>query len=363
MKNVRNILSRRLYNQCLINPLLTSPEVLVKQFGAIQAQDFAAAKWAINQRLINSSEALIDKFFDEGKIIRTHVMRPTWHFIHTDDIEWMLRLTASNVKAAMKSNEKKLGLTKDDFIKSNKLLTKILRGGKQLTRNEISVEFNKSKFKVTNSLRLIHLLMHAELDRIICSGSKKGKQFTYALFDERVNKTKSLNSAEALAELTKRYFGSHGPAMIKDFAWWSGLKMADANKGIEMNDSILVKEIINDHTYWFTENSSLTVNSSNKVLLLPNYDEYIVGYTDRKEIINKFLVKNLDLRNNVLFNNTIIIDGEVKGTWRRIFKKDKILMEINSFSKLNKKERVRISEAAEDFGNYLGKLAELTWVN
>jgi hypothetical protein len=259
----------------------------------------------------------------------------------------------------MKSNEKKMGLSDDVFNKSNKLLSKILKGGKQLTRAEILDELNKFKLKISTSLELIHILMHAELKGVICSGAKKGKQFTYTLFEERVSKTVALNSDEALAELTKRYFTSHGPATNKDFAWWSGLTIADANRGIELNGSLLSKNVISNKTYWFTDRSIYSTNNSKKILFLPNYDEYIVGYTDRKEIINQTIVKNLDLRNNVLFNNTILIDGKVKGTWRRTLKSSKAIIEINLFIKLNKRQKEGLLRSAGDYGKFLNLDVEL----
>ncbi len=359
MKNENDILSARLYNQGLINNSFKTSEEVVKYFGAIQAQDYAAAKWAVGQRLKNSSDDLIEKAFNESKILRTHAMRPTWHFILPEDIRWILKLTSPRVKSGMASSEKKLGLDESIFKKSNSIISKILKGNKQLTRQEIAVYLNEANLIYEKFQRLTHIMMHAELDQVICSGAKKGKQFTYALLDERVPQTKSLKHDEALFELAKRFFTSHGPATLKDFSWWSGFTLADVNKGVELNKSSLESETINNKTYFFKNDVKTIKKLSLEIYLLPNYDEYIIGYTDRSEIINSSLVKNLDQRNNVLFNNTIIIDGKVKGTWRRTIKKDKVTVEINSFVNLNSKQNKKLINAVNTFSKFLGLPLEI----
>ncbi len=362
MNDSSDILNKRLYNQGLTNNSFNTVEDVVKYFGAIQAQDFTMVKWAVGQRIKNSSDDLIEKAFNDGKILRTHAMRPTWHFILPEDIRWILTLTSSRVKSGMASVEKKLGLDEKIFSKSNSIIKKILRGNKQLTRQEIAVYLKEAKLIDEKSQRLTHIMMHAELDQIICSGPKKGKQFTYALLDERILQTKLFKHDEALYELAKRFFTSHGPATIKDFAWWSGFTLADAKKGIELNKSYLKSETVNGKVYFFKDEISYLKKISSEIFLLPNYDEYIVGYTDRSEIINLSFVKNLDQRNNVLFNNIIIIDGQVKGTWRRTFKKDMVIVEINSFIKLNSTQIKRLINAVNKFGKFLNLPTEIVGI-
>ena len=362
MSSSLDILPTRLFNQGFSNNKFTCPEEVVKYFGAIQAQDFAAAKWTIGQRLKNSSDELIEKAFNDGRILRTHVMRPTWHFVLPEDIRWILKLTSSRVKSGMASVERKIGLDETVYKKSNSIIKKLLKENKQLTRQEIAIYLNEAKLIDKEPQRLTHIMMHAELEQVICSGPKRGKQFTYALLDERVVETKSLKHDEALSELVKRFFTSHGPATIKDFSWWSGLTLADSKKGIELNKSIITSETINDKTYFFKDDLTYPKKIISNIYLLPNYDEYIVGYTDRIEFIDLSLVKNLDQRNNVLFNNTIIIDGKVKGTWRRTFKKDRVIVEINLFVKLNSTQNKKIIYTVKKFGKFLNLPVEITGI-
>src|SRR5262245_24524323 len=168
----------------------------------------------------------IDELFNEGKILRTHVMRPTWHFVMPEDIRWMLKLTAPRINAVSAYYFRKMELDQAVLARSNAAISKALRG-KHLTREELGQVLGRAKIDA-KGLRLIYLMIRAELDAVICSGPLRGKQFTYALLDERVPKCRTLKRDEALAELTIRYFTSHGPALLRDFVWWSGLTITDA---------------------------------------------------------------------------------------------------------------------------------------
>ncbi len=246
-----DLICRRLHNQLLSQTKFTQPEKVVTWFGAVQAQDYAGAKWALGQRMRGATDDFIETCYNEGKILRTHVMRPTWHFVIPADIRWMLALTAPRVRAALSSMDGQLGLDRAIVKKSNALLTRALQGGKQLTRSELAPVL-KAGGVSTEGLRLGHLMLHAELDAVICSGARKGKQFTYALLEERAPQAKRLEREEALLELTKRYFRSHGPATLKDYVWWSGLTTTDARKGMEAIRTEFEQEAISDQTYWFS---------------------------------------------------------------------------------------------------------------
>src|SRR6266545_1542507 len=245
-----DITSYRLHNQRLSQTNLTNPAEVVNWLGAVQSQDFTGAKWAIGLRTSGLTEADVDRAFAEGSILRTHVMRPTWHFVTPADIRWMLALTAPRVRALLAYNDRQLEIDKVTLKKSDDVLAKTLGGGKQLTRLELGTALQKSKIN-TDDLRLTHLVMHAELSGVICSGARQGKQFTYALLEERVPPAKVLEHDEAVVELARRYFTSHGPAILKDFIWWSGLSSIDAKRGLEAIKPELEHEVINDETYWF----------------------------------------------------------------------------------------------------------------
>jgi hypothetical protein len=348
-----NIPFQRLHNQRLTEAFFDTPVEVVKWMGAVQSQDYPAAKWAVAQRTRGLNDAAVEQAFNQGAILRTHVMRPTWHFVTSDDIRWMLDLTAPRVHAATASYYRKLELDAATFAHSNDLIAKALEGGNQLTREELGVILDRAGIP-TLDLRLGHMMGYAELEGVICSGAMRGKQHTYALLAERAPNAKSLPRDEALAELTKRYFTSHSPATLKDYIWWSGLTMADAKAGLDMLKSQLIEETIGDETYWFSESMPSVKAAAPIVYLLPNYDEYLVGYTDRSAIYGTLDGGKLDSRGNVLFNHTIVVDGQVVGTWKRAFKKDAVIIEPAYFRPLSEAENQAFIAAANRYGEFLG---------
>jgi hypothetical protein len=347
-----DITSKRLLNQHLAFPVFKNPADVVKYMGAIQSQDYAGAKWAIAQRLLGASDTLIEKAFANGDIIRTHVMRPTWHFVSPDDIRWMLELTAPRVTAIAGTRHRQLQLDDHIFSRSEIALSAALQGGKQLTRSEIADVLQQAGI-ATDEQRFVHIMMQMELNGLVCSGGTRGKQFTYALLDERVPRTKTLDRNEALATLADRYFTAHGPATLADFAWWSGLSVADCKAGLEMVKHKLTNETVEGSTYWFTEQLHHPKSKSAVAFLLPNYDEYIVSYKDRSAAIAAKDIDKADPRGTI-FNNTIVINGRIAGTWKRSFKKNTVVLDIFPFSKLSKVNNAAIAAAAKRYSKFLG---------
>jgi len=324
--------------------------------GAIQAQDYGMAKWAIGLRLPGSDDAIIEKAFNEGKILRTHVLRPTWHFVTPRDIRWMLDLTAPRILSSLAHNDRHLSLDKKELKKTNDVLAKALEG-KQLTREEVRAVLEKAKVD-TSGLRFMHLLEHAELDRIICSGAKTGNQFRYALFDERAS-SKTMGREEALAELTKRFFTSRGPATIYDFAWWSGLSVTDAKKGIAMVKKKFKKENIDGKEYFFRIPSSFWDEIAQTTLLLPNYDEYVVSYKDRKEAIDKKHLAVILKERNAVFTNSILVNGRIEGTWQRTIKNNSVAVTTRFFSTLSKGKQKLVKGGANQYSKFIGKSLQI----
>src|SRR5438270_2674002 len=229
-----DIAQRRLHNQHITRRTLETPEALVEWLGAVQAQDYAAAKWALGLRLPGVTDDDIEQAFTGGTILRTHVMRPTWHFVSSADIRWLLALTAPRVHAANAYWYRRVGVDETTVGHSMDVLANALQGGKQLTRDELASALKLAGIVTEGEQRVTYIVMRAELDGLICSGARRGKQFTYALLAERAPHPRMLARDEALAELTMRYFMSHGPAAIRDFVWWSGLTAADAKAGLAM---------------------------------------------------------------------------------------------------------------------------------
>jgi hypothetical protein len=252
------------------------PEDVVRWLVAVQSQDYGPAKWSVAQRTGSVSDADMDRTFVGGTILRTHVLRPTWHFVLPADIRWMLKLTAPRVHALNAYMYRQLELDDTVLKKCNARLVRALKGGNQLTRKEIETTLKRAGV-AANGFRLAYFLMNAELNGIICSGAQNDKQHTYALLDERVPQAKSFTHDEALTELTLRYFASHGPATAKDFKSWSSLTMADIKKGLEMVASQLKHEVIDGLACWFVASAPYPKTMSPVVHLLQGYDEYIMG--------------------------------------------------------------------------------------
>lgn len=322
----QDIACQRLHNQLITQRIFARPSDVVGSLLAVQAQDYAAAKWALGLRSQDTTEDAIEQALTAGTILRTHVMRPTWHFVLPADIRWLLALTAPRVNAAAAYWYRKLELDDALFTRSNAVIARALQGGKQLTRSELMVALQQAGIAINDPLRSTHLMMRAELDAIVCSGARRGKQFTYALLDERAPQADVYDRDEALAQFASRYFASHGPATVQDFAWWSGLTVVDARTALDMIKSQLIYEVVNGQVYWFAHATPPIHNLEQTTYLLPNFDEYTVGYADRSAIFAESHTAKLDSRNNIIFNNTIVIDGRVIGTWKRTLKKASVAL-------------------------------------
>jgi hypothetical protein len=312
MMTEQTIPQQRLTNQHLTGPGLEKPADIVAWLGAVQAQDYSGAKWAVGQRLRAADDTLLDQALAEGSILRTHIMRPTWHFVTPVDIRWLLALTAPRVNAVNAHMYRQLDLDEALFVRSNAAIAKALTGGRQLTRSELG-EVLLQVGIVAEGLRRGYIVHRAELDAVVCSGGRRGKQFTYALLDERAPQAHMLDRDEALAELTKRYFTSHGPATAADFAWWSGLTQKDALAGLAMVRDDIVEEAKGDQTYWLAPDRPIMTAPSPTAYLLPNYDEYLISYRHNSGVLNPAHADLIE-RSNPIFAHFILIDGHMVGT-------------------------------------------------
>ncbi len=354
--NDSEIVQHRLVNQNITTTNLLKPEEMITFLGAMQAQEFSQAKWAIGLRLPHLIEADIEKDFIDGKIIRTHILRPTWHFVSPQDIRWMLSLSASCLKAVNAFMYRKMELDNKIFKKTNNILGKALEGGKQLTRSQLASELQQKKITAEGT-RLSCIMMQAELDGIICSGAKIGKQFTYALLDERVAPSKPMKTDEALAELTKKYYNSRGPATLKDFATWSGLNITQVKKGLSMVINDFKHTKIENTDYYFPSihsNNILSkgISSKQNVHLLPIYDEYIMGYKDRSfHFTSKY---KINPTSSYTFDNTIMINGQIAGIWRRTIHKNSIDLEYNLFRPLSNTGKKEFVLAVDHYSKFMG---------
>lgn len=345
-----DIIGSRLATQGLVFPLKKTIPEIVGHLCAVQSQDYGAAKWALGARLPGVSDSGLDELYNSGAIIRTHVMRPTWHFVLPEDVKWMQQLTAHRVHALLNNTGKKLGLDEAVYRKSNKIIAKALKGGNYLMRSELEDLLNKGGI-ATGDLVMIHIMMKAELDCIVCNGPRKGKQFTYALFDERIRDTNPMLRDEALATLFRRYIEGHGPATLQDFAWWSGLTMTDAKDALSFLKSKLFCAGHEGQEYWYSGKQP-GVSRDSTVFLLPNFDEYTVAYKDRSILHD--IKKTGELTPFTLLGNLIIINGYAAGTWKKTVSKDHVTIEPSYFHAVKTAERKMVAEAAEAYGDFLG---------
>lgn len=345
-----DIAAMRVYSQRINIGKFTNPEDVVGYMVAMQAQEYAFAKWAIGLRMISSTNAAVEKAMNTGVILRTHVLRPTWHFVLPKDIRWLLSLTAPRIDAGNATMYKKQEVDSTIFNKSHTLLIEAMEGGKQLTRLAITEILNSAGI-ATNDLRLTILLMKAELDQIICSGGREGKQFTYALLDERAPVVPALQHDEALAQLVLSYFTSHGPATVNDFVHWSGLTVADAKKGIEVNSGLLGSIVVEGKTYWMSPGATQGIDEKPANCLLPVYDELIIAYKNRDAMIP---AKYRDKVGDITFFPTVMVNNQVIGNWSRNISKTNIAIEIKPFGNLNKAQTKTIETASKRFKKFNG---------
>ncbi|HYE86763.1 MAG TPA: winged helix DNA-binding domain-containing protein, partial [Vicinamibacterales bacterium] len=301
------MLGQRLRNQLLVASATRTPADVVSWLCAIQAQDYPAAKWAIGLRLPHCHDADIEQAFNDGLILRTHVLRPTWHFVAPEDIRWLLALSGPRVHAVNNYYYRQLGLDAKTFNKSCAMMHRMLEGGQTLTRAELGTHLKRVKIPA-DGLKLGYLTMHAELEGVICSGPRRGKQFTYALLDERAPAGKPIDREEALGRLAKRYFASHGPATIKDFSWWSGFAMTEAQRAVESVKPALDSDVVGGLKYWSVAAPARPAQKM-PVMLLPNYDEYLIAYKDRGLVVDADRAANIAARANSALANHLIIDG------------------------------------------------------
>lgn len=345
-----NLPAIRLTQQKITNQDLVTPQNIAGYMGAIQAQDLEMSKWAIGQRLPNSTKETIENALNDGSLVRTHILRPTWHIVSGQDIRWMMALTGKNIKTLSATYERKLGMDTALFVKANDLIIKALEGGKSLTRQEVMQELEKGGIK-TDSSRAVHFMINAETDAIVCNGTPKGKEITYALLDEKVPKGLIMNKEESLFSLAKIYFKSHAPATLHDFHWWSGLSMTDARTGLQSVKADL-EEIMIDGKAYFQPRDLAVIDAQESVFLLPAFDEYCVSYKDRNAIFDKKW-HGQAITSNGIFKPIVVINGKVEGVWKRTIQKNKVLIEISFFDSSKKIGVEKLHSAANRFGDFL----------
>ncbi|HSK48497.1 MAG TPA: winged helix DNA-binding domain-containing protein [Coriobacteriia bacterium] len=350
---VLDIRRQRLVSQHISHATFRKPEEVVAYLGAMQAQDYAAAKWAVGLRMLHASDQQVEQAFNTGDILRTHVLRPTWHFVTPEDIGWMLALTAPRVHAANAHMYRRLELDDTVFERSQTALLTALQGGQYRTRNELREVLGAAGVVADAAGRMSYLMMHAELDGIVCSGPRRGRQFTYALLDERAPLAKRLDRDAALAELAQRYFVSRGPSRVNDLAKWSGLSGADARRGLAAVRDRLQRECLGDEEYWSGPLGPTDVAGPTAAHLLSVYDEYVSAYKGWSTIVDDATSRELIKMDNAL-NSIVVVDGRIVGTWKRTIRRHDVLVETNIMVPLTDLQERAVALAVREYGSFLG---------
>ena len=355
--NTSQILRLRLHHQQISAPRSGHPHQVVRHLVAMQAQEYSMAKWAIGLRMARPVlDADIESAFNSGKILRTHVLRPTWHFVTPADIRWLLALTAPRVHAASAFMYRKLELRAAEFRRSDAVLVRAFRDGEFLTRDALQASLARAGIKASGP-RLAYLVMHAELEGLICSGPRAGRQFTYALLDNRAPAAKALSRDAALVELSRRYFASRGPATAHDFACWSGLTLADARDGIESLGPGFVREVIDGREHVFRP-AQATSRGVCLAHLLPDYDEYGMSYRDRSALLSDPAGARNSRGITLAYNRMIIVDGKIAGSWRRSLAGKSVSVETDYPVPLGRTQLRAVASAVRRFTNFAGSTTD-----
>ncbi len=353
-----NIVRQRLYNQHIAGTAFGRPGDVVQWLGAVQAQDYLGSLWAIGLRMQNATEQVIEKAQPDRTIIRTWPMRGTLHWVPASDVRWMLKLLTPRVVAgSTRRLQQHFDLDEAVFARSRKVFERALQGGKQLSRNAMYQALEAAHISAAGG-RGLQIVWRLAQEGLVCFGAREGKQPTFVLLDEWVPNAKSMERDEALAELARRYFTGHGPATVQDFMWWSGLAATDALAGLEMVKPHLAQEVMGGRTYWFSSSTSTAQEASPTAYLLPAYDEYTVAYKDRSAVLDPSYARRADSGYGIA-SPTMVLDGQVVGTWKRTLKKGSVVITPNPFTRLKKAEERAFAVAARQYGAFLGLPAVL----
>lgn len=348
-----------MHNSRLTGDGFTSPAEAVGRHLAMQAQDYGPAKWSVGQR----SKGLVDHDLDdallEGSIIRTHVLRPTWHFVARDDFRWLLRLSGPRVQRWSARRYRELGLDARARARGEKVIVSALEGRNRLTRKEIAAVLDDAGFDRSGQ-RLPYLLSHCELEAVIGSGGLAGKQQTYALIDERVPPGGGFDRDDALVELVGRYLTSHGPASVKDMSWWSGLTMTDLRKALDDLGEEVASETVDDIELWSIASKETPPPAVRGAHLLQTYDELVVGYTESRFLGDPGAEEARAAWGDRTYpSGVLLLNGRIGGHWRRRLERASVRAEVHLYEDPTRAATQAVRSAATKLGRFLGRPVEL----
>lgn len=349
---------RRLHRQRIASGKFDSPAEVVAWLGAVQAQDYLASLWAIGLRMREATAATVEQAIAERRIVRTWPMRGTLHFVAAEDVRWMSALLTPRVIAGSAARLRRdFGLDEAALARCRRMVTDLLQGGKVQTRSALYAALDTAGVD-TAKQRGQNIIGRLAQEGLLCLGPRVEKQPTFVLLDEWVPASRSLTRDKSLAELARRYFGSHGPATLHDFAWWSGLTIRDAQLGIELAGADLQSETLVDKVHWQAADA-VNVDDASDLHLLPAFDEYLVAYKDRSAAVDVQFNRRV-IGINGLFNPCIVVDGRIVGTWKRSLDPKAVAIELKPFRPLLKRELAALNRAARRYGDFIGLPARVS---
>lgn len=348
-----DIAQARLLNQQIAGSVCRTPGEVVAALGALQAQDYSGALWAVGLRMAEGSEAAVEQAIQDRTIVRTWPLRGTLHFVAPADVRWLLDLLAPRQLAGSARRLRQLELDDGTLVHARDLIEDALQGGAVWTRQAILAHLNDALI-ATDGQRGYHILSHLALLGVLCFGPRHGKQDTFTLLDEFEPHAKSLGREEALAELARRYFRGHGPATLRDFVWWTGLTVADAKAGMAMVQAEFEHGMFDGEPYWMPPGLPELSALRPRAYLLPSFDEYLLGYRDRRAVLEPHHAGNVAPGGNGVFRPILVVDGRVVGTWKRTVKRQGVTVEATPFSGLDAAASHAFAVAADHYGRYLG---------
>jgi hypothetical protein len=342
----------RLLNQRIEGEKFEQPEEVVRWMGALQAQDYQQSLWAIGLRTQSATVADIEQAIIDRKIVRTWPMRGTLHFVPSEDAKWMLSLSASRMLAQDRRRLEQLELNETIMERCKELFFDALKGNRRLSRPNMMQLLEDAGISTKNQ-RGYHILWYLSQTGVICPGPMQDKQQTFVLLDSWVPHSEEFSREESLAILTKRYFASRGPATVHDFAWWAGLTVTDARRGLEAVKSELVKDQLNGKEYWMTRDTrGQRMHDTSRVYLLPGFDEHLLGYKDRSAVLAGEHAPKIVPGNNGMFLPTMVVAGQVIGTWKRRLKKNALEIILCPFTPLDISEE-SVMQAAKWYSDFM----------
>ena len=311
-----NPVSSRLLSQQLAAPQFKDPADVVAWFGAMQAQDYRGMRWAVAMRTIRPSYVSFENAFNEGRIIRTHLQRTTWQLVAREDYHWMLELCRSKALTGLRGWMHSNGIDIPDGEKCRiqEMLADIMAGLGCAFKEDIAFALKARGISMTDQ-RLSYHLRLAEYDGLLCSGDIHPTKRTLALVSEKIGTQARIDRDEALSLLARKYFRSHGPATLEDFVWWSGLNLRDCRLGIALLGDEIVPVKMDGHDYFIHADARTRGFRSGRVLLLPPFDEYLIGYKSRYVVLHPDHAHHAH-NNSGIFYPVAALDGEIVGNWR-----------------------------------------------